>query len=293
MTELSGFQSSFGLISLRQMADHTRIPPSKKGYAGSARTLLHRDEEKPCDYKSSLRSTFVNPEVHSDFFPPEGPAVMGRRERARLEEFREIAEAEAKERDDEKSRQKAVGSYHPASHDAQRHHGEDTYRQQKVSGKFLRSNKFINEMGKPRTDVECAQAPPDMSYLEAPAITKYSWNSDGSGKLKTNFKHTEEPLDYFPSDIWGHGKRGSMPEARGTGDGKGFKYYVSSRKHLLISGPGNPMHGPREEYGALCLKHGKPVKDVVEWTVELKPGERVSERTGGELGYLGSTTRVI
>lgn len=111
------------------MADHTRMPPSRKHYAGPARTLQHRDEEKAVDYKSSLRSTFVNPETHINFFPSEGPAVTGNREQARMQQFRAIAEAEARGREEEKSRIKAAGSYEPSSLEAQRHHGEETYRE--------------------------------------------------------------------------------------------------------------------------------------------------------------------
>lgn len=57
------------------MAGHSRMPPSKH-FGGPARTVQHRDEEKAQDYASSLRSTFVNPESHSSFYPNEGPAVI-------------------------------------------------------------------------------------------------------------------------------------------------------------------------------------------------------------------------
>jgi hypothetical protein len=60
-----------------------------------------------------------------------------------------------------------------------------------------------------------------MPYYDGHAITKYSWRPDGS--LKEGFKQKEDPLDHWPSDIWGHGKRGCLPEARGTGDGPGRK----------------------------------------------------------------------
>mmetsp|Transcript_12361 Transcript_12361/g.22904 ORF Transcript_12361/g.22904 Transcript_12361/m.22904 type:complete len:327 (-) Transcript_12361:245-1225(-) len=216
--------------ALLEMADHTRMPPSRKHYAGSARTLQHRDEEKPCDYRSSLRSTFVNPEEHSNFFPSEGSSVVGRREQARMQQFRNVAEVEALEREAEKGRIKAAGSYDPSSSDAQRHHGEDIYKEQKATGKFVKSNKFINEMVKLRTDVECPQAPPEMPYHEGTAITKFSWDASGSGHLRTNFKVLENPLDYWPSDVWGHGKRGCLPEARGTGDGPGYRPTLRDRR---------------------------------------------------------------
>jgi hypothetical protein len=110
------------------------MPPDRKHYAGPARTLQHRDEEKPCNYKSSLRSTFINPEEHTNFFPSEGPSVVGRREQARIREFKAIAEAEAQSREDSNGRLKTVGTYSASSHDAQRHHGEDTYKE--VGGSF-------------------------------------------------------------------------------------------------------------------------------------------------------------
>lgn len=58
------------------MTGHSRNPPDKRGFPGPARTILHRDEEKPVNYASTLRSAFKDPDSHSNFFPPDGAKVV-------------------------------------------------------------------------------------------------------------------------------------------------------------------------------------------------------------------------
>lgn len=58
------------------MTGHSRLPPEKRGHPGPERTILHRDEEKPENYASTLRSAFKDPESHSNFFPPDGGKVL-------------------------------------------------------------------------------------------------------------------------------------------------------------------------------------------------------------------------
>ena len=61
--------------ALLEMAGHSRMPPDKRGFPGPKRTLLHRATEEPADWRSTLRSSFVNPQSHDSYFPLEGNSV--------------------------------------------------------------------------------------------------------------------------------------------------------------------------------------------------------------------------
>jgi len=196
-----------------KMAGHSRMPPNKRSHAGPHRVVLHRAEELPKDYRSTLRSAFVDPRSHETFFPTDGDTGMGARAAARLAAFKDVAEAEAAEREAAYAASKKVGSYDASSAVAMRDHGSDVYRTQKETGKFVRSNAFITGLSKPRTDVGCPQAE-EGSYLDAPAITVHSYK--GEGQVATSFRKKEDKLDYQISQVWGHGKVGALPQAYGT-----------------------------------------------------------------------------
>jgi hypothetical protein len=130
-----------------------------------------------------------------------------------------VAEAEAAEREAAYQASKREGSTLPSSNAlAMADHGADIYAKQKATGKFVRSNAFITELTKPRTDVGCPEATDGHSYLTAPAITSQSYA--GGGKLTAqaldSFKKREDGLDYQGSKVWGHGKVGALPQTYGT-----------------------------------------------------------------------------
>ena len=217
------------------MTGHSRMPPNNgRNYPSTARTLLHRAQEAPADYRSTLRSSFVEPTSHSDFFPSEALPARGGRAARQLSEFWAIAEAEAADREAERVAEKSVGYYAASQRDACPRHDDATYAAQKASGKFKKSNAFLSNLSKPRTDAACPQAT-GSNYLTAPAITAHSWTGirptlqeeEGGGPedttastytapLRANFRKKEDALDYQASKVWGHGKQGSCYEIRGT-----------------------------------------------------------------------------
>ena len=85
-------------------------------------------------------------------------------------------------------------------------HGSEVYASQKASGKFVRSNAFINGLSKPRTSAACPAADGADVY-DAPAITTHSWKGvDGAGGssvavLAAEFRRKENSLDYQPSKV--------------------------------------------------------------------------------------------
>mmetsp|Transcript_51575 Transcript_51575/g.66057 ORF Transcript_51575/g.66057 Transcript_51575/m.66057 type:complete len:234 (+) Transcript_51575:34-735(+) len=200
--------------ALLEIAGHSRNPPEKRGFPGPERTILHRDEEKPVNYASSLRSAFVNPESHANFFPTEGGKGLGRREMLCLAEFKAQAEVEANQREVATTQKLKQGSYDLSSLEAMRKIDDSVYAEQKASGKFKRSNKFSNDLSKPRSNVSCPDALEGKSYLDAPAIS--SWSYKGNGEISAQFKYKENGLDHEPSQVWGHGTQGAMPQVRGT-----------------------------------------------------------------------------
>jgi hypothetical protein len=215
------------------------MPPNNgRFYPGTARTLLHRAEELPADYNSTLRSSYAEPASHAEFFPAEAAPARDGRAARRLAAFRAVAEAESVDREAVRVAAKTVGSFSASQPDACPRHADATYAAQKASGKFKKSNAFLSNLAKPRTEAACPEATAN-GYLTAPAITSHSWtgvraapvavSGDGNdtpegrtttaslvAPLRANFRKKEDALDYQGSQVWGHGKQGSCYETRGT-----------------------------------------------------------------------------
>ena len=76
------------------------MPPGRNpAWRGPERVLKHRADEPPSEYKSTLRSAYVDPKSHSDFFSKDSGLGMGGRSARELAAFTALAEAEAADRE--------------------------------------------------------------------------------------------------------------------------------------------------------------------------------------------------
>jgi hypothetical protein len=198
------------------------MPPSNERriprFAGPERAILHRATEDPKNYRSTLRSAYVDPKSHENYFPSDGGLQPGLRASARAAEFRAIAEAEAAGREADFQAAKTVGTYDASSTQAMAEFGPEVYGEQKATGKFVRSNAFISSMGVPRDPSITCPAADALAYHEGPAITAHSYRGAvaGEGQLSASFRKKEDKLDHWDSAVWGHGKVGALPQAYGT-----------------------------------------------------------------------------
>jgi hypothetical protein len=190
---------------LYSMTNSSRKPT---GHDGMQRCILHRDEEKAADYRSTSRSNFCDPGT------AERSGVAGPRAAARERAIRAFVDGEEQEQDALEETARRTGTYAPTTASTMVAYPSEVLVEQKQTGLFVRSNKFIDDLATPRTDVsndEVVYGP----YDEAPAITKWSFQ-EGGAVINGDFKVKEDSYDAWPSAVWGHGTQGAMAQARGT-----------------------------------------------------------------------------
>jgi hypothetical protein len=132
--------------SLYSMTASSRRP---LGYPGETneRVTKHRDEEMSSDFSSTTRENYKHPNSYDKKISRVRPRQELLRQRMEA-----LASLEQAEEDAQMEQEKWKGLYSPVTQSSYVEPPQDFLLEQKKSGLYLRSNTYINNLGKPRTD---------------------------------------------------------------------------------------------------------------------------------------------
>lgn len=133
--------------SLYSMTTSSRRP---LGYAGETneRVTKHRDEEMSSDFSSTTRENYKHPNSYDKKISRVRPRQELLRQRMEA-----LASLEQAEEDAQMEQEKWKGLYSPVTQSSYVEPPQEFLLEQKKSGQYLRSNTYINNLGKPRTDM--------------------------------------------------------------------------------------------------------------------------------------------